>query len=185
MADYDSSLPVRSETNNSTSDVQVSIADGATATDLWDIGSDGRGEVNILDTDGDELVVNPDGSINTNVISTTVGTDVHDYATSAAVAVDTPTDVVSYTVTTAKTLLLKSVQASSSGKAKVEVKAGTPASEATVAVFFISTSSGYGELTFPQPIEVAGDDNVLVTITNIENAQAQDLYAYINGVELP
>ena len=185
MADYDSSLPVRTELNNSTSDAQVSIADGATATDLWDIGSDGRGEVNILDSEGDELVVNSDGSINVNQISTQVGTDVHEYGTSAAVAIDTPTNVVDYTVTTAKILLLKSVQATGSGKCKVEVKAGTPASEDTVAVFFVSTASGYGELTFPQPIEVAGDDKVLVTVTNIENAQAQDLYAYINGVELP
>jgi len=185
MADYDSSLPVRSELNNSTSDIQTSISDGATNTQLWEIDSTSRGSVNVNDADGDELAVNPDGSINVNQVSTTVGTDVHEYATSAAVAVDTPTDVVSYTVTTAKTLLLKSVQASASGKAKVEVKAGTPASEATVAVFFISTASGYGVLEFPQPIEVAGDDNVLVTMTNTENAQAQDLYAYINGVELP
>ncbi|MCK5295263.1 MAG: hypothetical protein KAJ75_00105 [Alphaproteobacteria bacterium] len=181
MADYDSSLPVRTENDG---DVVAKIGDGATPADQWAIGSDGRGEVNVKDTDGDELAVNPDGSINVNQVSTTVGTDVHEYATSAAVAVDTPTDVVDYTVTTAKTLLLKSVQATGSGKCKVEVKAGTPASEATVAVFFVSTANGFGELTFPQPIEVVGDDKVLVTVTNIENAQAQDLYAYINGVEI-
>jgi hypothetical protein len=182
MSDYDSSLPIRTETE--TGDVVSKIVDTA-GTNQLEIDSTNRASVNINDGDGDELTINPDGSINTNVISTTVGTDVHEYATSAAVAIDTPTDVVSYTVTTAKTLLLKSVQAASSGKSKVEVKTGTPAAEDTVAVFFLSTSNGAKDFIFPQPIEVAGDDNVLVTMTNTENAQAQDLYAYINGVELP
>jgi len=181
MADYDSSLPVRTESDG---DVVVKVGDGTTPAQQWEVLADGRGSVNV--TDGtDDLVVNPDGSINVNQVSTTVGTDVHEYATSAAVAIDTPTDVVDYTVTTAKTLLLKSVQAAASGKCKIEVKAGTPASEATVAVFFLSTAMGSQDFIFPQPIEVVGDDKVLVTMTNIENAQPQDLYAYINGVELP
>jgi hypothetical protein len=180
MADYDSSLPVRTENDG---DAVVNIID-PTNTNKWDIDSGNRGVVKIQDGDGDNLQVNTDGSINVNQVSATVGTDVHEYATSASVAVDTPTNVVDYTVTTAKTLLLKSIQAAGSGKTKVELKTGTSGSETTKAVFFISTASGYGELTFPQPIEVAGDDKVLVVMTNIENAQAQDLYAYINGVEI-
>jgi len=83
MADYDSSLPVRTELNNSSSDGQFSIADGTTATQLWNIDANGVGQVNlndgtnslVINSDGtigigdgtEQLLVNTDGSISTQI----------------------------------------------------------------------------------------------------------------------
>jgi hypothetical protein len=238
MADYDSSLPVRTETdgdvvakivdgggtsvwqidaNNvgqvnlndgtntlalgSNGEITTIVTDGTDTLDIdtngfvttkitdntgsyiWQVDTSGRGLVTIEDTGGNELDVNTDGSINVNVVQSTVGDEIHVYNTSAGVAPAGVSTVITYTVTTGKTLLLKSVEASASGKAKVEVLAGTPSSETTRAVFFISTSNGFGQIDFPQPIEVAAADNVLVTMTNRDN-QSQDLYAFINGSEV-
>lgn len=218
MADFASSLPTRTEINNSTSDMQISIADGTTNTQLWEIDANGVGQVNLTDgtndlvinsdgtigvgdgteqllintdgsistqlTDGtDALNINSDGSLNVVVSNSTAGDEIHEYATSATVAAGNTVTVITYTVTALKTLLLKTVEAAASGKAKVVVLAGTPSSETVRAVFFISTASGFGQIHFDQPIEVAAGDNVLVTMTNNDN-QSQDLYAFINGSEV-
>jgi len=226
MADYDSSLPVRSEVNNSTSDLQISIADGTVNSQLWNIDTNGIGQVNlndgttaltiqtggnlgnviydstganswginsggagpvvIQDTDvtPDIMAVNDDGSINVNVVTSTAGDQIHKYDTVVGAAASaTPVVVLTYTVTTAKTLLLQYVHASASGKAKVIVKAGTPSSETIRAVFFVSTANGFGFAEFPNRIEVIAGDNVLVAMANIDKG-SQDLYAYINGVEV-
>lgn len=178
MADYDSSLPVRTEADG---DVVSRIVD-TNGTNQLVVDGDGRAGVKVGNGSYD-LAVNTDGSINVNQISVTVGTEVHEYDTSAGVAPATPTTVVSYTVTTGKTLLLKGVQGASSGKAKVELKTGTPASETAKAVGFVSTASGEVQWHFDQPIEVIGDDNVIVVITNTDK-QNTDLYGWINGVEI-
>jgi hypothetical protein len=157
------------------------IYDGA-GTNSWVVDGNGIGQVNLSDGT-DTLDINTDGSLNVNVVQSTVGDDIHVYNTSAAVAPAGVSTVITYTVSTGKTLLLKSVEASGSGKAKVEVLAGTPSSETVRAVFFISTSNGFGQIVFPQPIEVIAADNVLVTMTNRDN-QSQDLYAFINGSEV-
>jgi hypothetical protein len=224
MADYNSSLPVRTEADG---DLGARIV-GATPANVWVIDASGIGQVNLNDgtnalainaaggigvtlatgsevkiTDGtdtlaitsagsitslisdgtDTLAVNTDGSLNVNVVTSTAGDQVHSYATSASLAAGATATVVSYTVTTAKTLLLALAHASASGKAKVEVLSGVSGSETVKAVFFISTSNGFGTAEFPNRIEVAAGDKVLVKMTNRDN-QSQDVYAYINGVEV-
>jgi len=181
MADYDSSLPVRTENDG---DVVAKIGDGTTPANQWEIVSTKEGVVTVRESaSGNELVVNTDGSINANIVTTQIGDDVHIYDTAVAGVPSTPVTVISYTVTTGKTLALKAISVASSGKSKFELLAGTPTSETVRAVGFISTASGIVEVVFPQPIEIAGDDNVLVVITNIDKAN-QDLYAFINGVEV-
>jgi len=118
------------------------------------------------------------------VVTTNAGDQIHVYDTVVGAAASaTPVNVLTYTVTTAKSLLLQYVHASASGKAKVIVKAGTPSSETVRAVFFISTANGFGFAEFPNKIEVVAGDNVLVDMANIDKG-SQDLYAYINGVEV-
>jgi hypothetical protein len=196
MADFDSSLPVRTEVDG---DVGSRIV-GTTITNVAEVNSndellvhdadtltalgDGSTIVQVIDANSDALDVNTDGSINVNVVNTTAGDQIHVYDTEAAVVASaTPVDVLTYSVTTGKTFLLKYVHASASGKAKVIVKTGTPASETEKAVFFISTANGFGFAEFPNPIEVVADDNVLIEMANLDKT-AQDLYAYINGVEV-
>jgi hypothetical protein len=216
MADYDSSLPVRTE---NPADVAATIVD-STGANNWAIDGNNIGQVNLNDgtnalvigangeitsivsdgtntividasgnlstiiTDGTStLDINTDGSINVNVVESTVGDQRHVYNTATGVAPNTPTTVVTTAVTTAKTFILKAVGVASSGKAKFELKAGTPSSETVRAVLYLNTAAGFGEFTFPSAIEVVAGDNILVTGTNLDKAN-QDLYAWINGTEV-
>lgn len=107
---------------------------------------------------------------------------VNSYGTSSAVAA-AGTSNHDYTVTAGKTLLLKSVSGSASGKMKVEIiydPAGTPA---TQAVFFLSTANPTFQFNFPQPFEAAATKVVRVARTNLESS-AMDVYSVINGVEV-
>lgn len=160
---------------------EIQITDGV---ETWLIDSNGAGLVSIQDSSGDQLDINTDGSINVNVVNAVVTGEIHEFGTSAAVASGSSSSVVDYIVSAGKTLLLSSFQASSSGKAKVELKAGTDGSETVRAVAFISTANGMVEMTLPNPIEVAAADSVLVVVTNNEPGQAVDLYGYINGREV-
>ena len=247
MADYDSSLPIRTETDG---DAVVKVA-GSTIANIWDIDANGIGQVNLNDgtnslvisasggiaisipagekiiitdgtddlginadgsinvdgsvqiddgtdtlaintdgsinsiiTDGtDTLDINTDGSINVNVVQSVQGDEVHVYGTTSGGVPGTANTVVDYTVTALKTLLLKGYYAACSGKFKYELQAGTAASETTRHTGFGSTSSGDKWIEFPQPIEVAAGDKVLVVVTNNDKANA-DVYAAINGFEI-
>jgi hypothetical protein len=205
MADYDSSLPIRTEAN---ADVVASISD-STGANQWVIDTNGIGMVNLSDgtntlaiagdgsisvtfpagseikiTDGtDDLAINADGSINVVVQDAVAGAEVHVFGTAAAGVPGTPNTVVDYTVTALKTLQLKAAHAGFSGKGKAELKTGPTGSETTKAVWFCSTSSGSEEVTFPQPIEVVAGDKVLLILTNRDNANA-DVYGFINGNEI-
>jgi len=179
MADYDSSLPVRTENDG---DVIAKIADGTTPAQQWEILATKEGVVTIREG-GNVLSVNPDGSINANLVQAVTATEKHIYDTASAVAVNTPTDVVDYTVTAATTFILKSWKVAASGKAKYEVKVGPTGSEVTVDVGFLSTATGTDQVTLPSPIEVVAGDKILVTMTNIDKG-AQDLYAFVNGNEV-
>jgi hypothetical protein len=201
MADYDSSLPVRTETKG---DVAVKVVDYA-GTNEWAIDSNHIGQVNLNDgtnalvigangeikalisAGGNDLVVNGDGSINVNFVTALSGGEVHKYDTHSALAPNTPTTVVTYTVTAGKTMQLKAVSGCASGAFKCEVfgglTAGTPPTATPLAVFFGSTAGGTVELTFPQPIEIPATQTVTLKFTN-RDKQNMDVYGFINGVEV-
>jgi len=202
MADYDSSLPVRTETDG---DIGARIVDSTNAY-VWSIDSNGIGKVNLSDgtteltinategsiisriSDGTEqLAINTDGSINVVVASTVSGGEVQKYDTTVGLAPNTPTVVVTYTVTAGKTFRLMAVQGAASGAFKCEVFgqtiAGTPPTSAPLAVFFGSTAGGSVELTFPQPVEVPATQTVTLKFTN-RDKQNMDVYGFINGVEV-
>lgn len=110
--------------------------------------------------------------------------EVHDYNT-ASVVVKDGIDNHDYTVNAAKTLLLWSVIASSSGAGKYEVQVGPVASLATKAVKFGSQSNSNVVFTFDPPIEVpdTATGTVRVIRRNDDN-QSLDMYSTIIGNEV-
>ena len=106
---------------------------------------------------------------------------VHSYNTSATIA-NASTGTISYTVTTAKTLYLKGVMASSSG-GPCKVVVDTGAGPTVLAVGFYAASSPFLSIPFYQPPAIAGDEVVRIKITNSAGS-AQDVYGAIMGHEL-
>lgn len=198
MADYNSSLPVRTETDgdvvskligkasgniqevNASDEGLVHDQDAIDAVDAVTTALTDESQVTqIVDDNGDKIEVNDDGSINVNVVDTQVGDQKHIFDTTPSIAPNTPTDVIDYTVTALKTFLLKEAFATASGKIKVEVECAG----AIVAVGFNSTSNPNVVFNFPSPVEVVAGDVIKVIVTNKDNSSS-DLYAFINGTEV-
>lgn len=198
MADYNSSLPIRTEADgdavvkivgkasgevaevNASDELLVKDQDAQDAVDAVATALvDGTQKSQTVDADGDVMAVNDDGSINVNVVDTQVGDQKHIFDTAPTIAPNTPTDVIDYTVTALKTFLLKEAQASASGKIKVEIECGG----VLVAVGFNSTSNPNVVFNFPSPVEVVAGDAIKVIVTNKDNSSS-DLYAFINGTEV-
>jgi hypothetical protein len=192
MADYNSSLPVRTEAD---ADIVAALGDGTTRVavttnnelsvydaEVADNQTDGSQKTQIVDGDNSEVMtVNPDGSINVVLVEEAASAgEVHVYGTAVASAPETPQTIVDYIVPVDKTLRIRAIQGACSGKAKVELKTGTDGSETTKAVGFLSTSSGFAEIVFPQPIEVVAGDSVLLIVTNNDKQNA-DVYGFVNG----
>lgn len=106
------------------------------------------------------------------------GAEVHDYQTSASVAVDASVD---HTYTVSGTALkLQQIVASASGYAMIEILTGAAGMETPLAKFFNSTAQPNIDWTLRSPFEVAVGNNVIVRITNKEN-QPQDVYSTAIG----
>lgn len=72
------------------------------------------GNVTIQDDDGDELAINPDGSINVNILPSTSNTNlvVNTFGTASAVISGSTTSIVTYTVPSNKKSILQRIVAS-------------------------------------------------------------------------
>ena len=113
------------------------------------------------------------------------GDDIVDFNTSAAVAGGASSNH-DYTVSGGKTLLFNQVEASGSGKIKVEIQVETGVGSntfVTKAVQFNSTSAPNTSIKFGPPISVAAGVRVRVIRTNRDN-QAQDVYSTLMGQEV-
>lgn len=113
------------------------------------------------------------------------GSEINDYATSAAVAAAASTNH-DYTVTALKTLLLSQIEASASGKMKIEVQVETGVASGVFTSKFVqfnSTANPNMSVHLASPISVAAGVRVRVIETNKDN-QAQDLYSTISGQEV-
>ena len=114
-----------------------------------------------------------------------MGDEINNFLLSAAVAAGASANH-DYTVTAGKTLLLKQVWASASGKMKIEVQIETGAGTNvfnTRFVGFNSTANPNIEIPVKSVISVAAGVRVRVIRTNKDN-QAQDLYSTISGNEI-
>jgi hypothetical protein len=121
----------------------------------------------------DFLAVNADGSINVRVSNSTPGTSINDYNTVASVAAGASS---THTYTSTGNFYLEQIEASGSGKLKIEVQVNG----ATRFVQFNSTSSPNMSITLQQPILATTGQTVTVIRTNRDN-QAQDVYSTIAG----
>lgn len=114
-----------------------------------------------------------------------LGTSVDDYLTSASVAGGAAVNH-DYTVTALKTLLLKQIEATGSGKAKIEVRIETGVATGVFTTKFVqfnSTSTPNMSINLQDPISVAAGVRVRVVRTN-RDLTSQDLYSTICGQEI-
>lgn len=141
----------------------------------------------MLLTDGvDTVAVNTDGSINVVIADATPGTPINNYNTAAAVAGGASSNH-DYTVTALKTFYFNQVEASASGKMKIEVQIETAVASGvfnTRWVQFNSTAETNMVIHIDNPIAVAAGVRVRIIRTNRDN-QSQDVYSTISGYELP
>jgi hypothetical protein len=114
-----------------------------------------------------------------------VGTEVGAYNTAAAIAAAATSNHV-YTVTAGKTLLLKQIEATASGKAKIEVQVETGVATGVYTTKFVqfnSTANPNMSIHLESPISVAAGVRVQIIRTN-KDQQAQDLYSTLLGQEV-
>lgn len=114
-----------------------------------------------------------------------VGAEVASYNTAAAIAAAATSNHV-YTVTAGKTLLLKQIEATASGKAKIEVQVETGVATGVYTTKFVqfnSTATPNMSIHIESPISVAAGVRVQIIRTNKDN-QAQDLYSTVLGQEV-
>lgn len=105
-------------------------------------------------------------------------TEVLDFKQASAVAANA-SDTHTYTVTAGKSLKLAKIQATASGKIKVEIKFGATLK----VVLFNSTAETNVEYEFKAPEAHAAGTTINVVITNLDKA-AMDLYSTVEGYEL-
>lgn len=112
------------------------------------------------------------------------GTAINDFNHAVAVAA-AGTSNHDYTVTAGKTLLLSQIDASASGKMKIEVEIETGVATNVFTSKFVqfnSTANPNMQVSIPDAISVAAGVRVRVVRTNNDN-QSQDLYSTISGQE--
>ncbi len=113
------------------------------------------------------------------------GTEVHDYATSAALAAGATANH-DYTITALKTFKLRQVWAAASGKLKITVQTSPDGSAFTTKwVGFNSTANPNIELTLPvaAPLSDSGTGSKIRVILQNNDNQAMDVYSTISGIE--
>lgn len=113
------------------------------------------------------------------------GDEINDYNTASAVA-SAATSNHDYTVTALKTFLLSQIEASGSGKLKIEVQVESGVGTNTFVTKFVqfnSTAEPNMHIELSQKITVAAGVRVRVARTNKDN-QAQDVYSTISGSEI-
>lgn len=163
---------------------QVYLAGGeakVSVTQPLPAGTNSIGKVDIQNASGEFTNVNP---LPVSVVSAIAGAYVNKYNTTASVAANASSNH-DYAITATKTLSLKKVWASSSGKLKAEVQTSPDGTTFTSYwVGFNSTANpsidiDLGEVT----IQTTGTGSkVRVILTNRDN-QAEDVYSTISGVE--
>lgn len=156
----------------------VNIQDGGNSITVDAVDLDMRNlsasQDNVAISDGtDSLAINTDGSINVRVLDNTPGTSITDYNTVANVAGGATS---THTYTSIGNFYLTQVEASGSGKLKIEIQVNS----LTRFVQFNSPANPNMSVVLSQPILVTSGQTVTVIRTNREN-QSQDVYSSISG----
>ncbi len=205
MADYESSLPTRTE---NAGDVDVNISDAVTPSQKLVVEADGsinavvsatdldirdlssvQDSIEVLQATHDNLNMNAnlqvgnadvDAANPVHVVMTSdlAGDEVCDYNTSAAVAKNASVNH-DYAVTALKTFLGEQAWVSGSGK----LKAALLVNGVVKFVGFNSTSTPNIEIPLGKILKGAAAEVIRMTITNRDN-QTQDVYSTLTGLEV-
>lgn len=180
MADYDSSLPIRTE---AAGDVDIFLSDATVPAQKLQINADGSAEVNQkkLDSATDSVKVflndelgdpySPSNPLSVEFFENNM--EAFDHSRGVAIAKNATH---THTLAAPAGFKLKDVYVSGSGKMRAELKIGLD----IVAVGFNSTSNPQVSWNFQKGLN-ASSVNVEVVIENLDN-QAQDLYSTIVGI---
>jgi len=143
-------------------------------------------DVSLHDQNGDAFT--PGNPLSVSVVDNVAGLDVMDYNDNAGVDIAAGASINhDYTVTAAKTLILKQVQGSASSRARFELQIETGVATAvftTKAVFFVSEATHNFSETFANPIDIAAGIKVRVVKENRDDDDGQVIYSYISGIEV-
>lgn len=113
------------------------------------------------------------------------GDEVNNYSVAVAIAANA-TSIHSYTVTAGKTLKLTQIEASASGKMKIEVQVETGVATGVYTTRFVqfnSTATPNMAIDLKAPISVNAGVRVQIIRTNRDNT-AQDMYSTVSGNEV-
>ena len=193
MADFDSSLPVRTE---AAGDVDVNISDAVTPSQKLVVNADGSINTVTTATDLDirDLTAASDSvsahlkddtgaaysltnPLPVEMVSDSSGDEVCDYNTTASVAKNATTDH-DYTVTAGKTFIGEEAFISASGKIKVELLING----VTKFVGFNSTANPNIRIPLDRMPKANAAEVIRMTITNRDSAQ--DVYSTLTGLEV-
>lgn len=143
----------------------VHLTDGTTELDVAVDGSAAKTNgIQILGTDGvNAQVLKTDSNGQLYVLTDGSPDDAVTYGTASLVK-----DTAATIVTKAGAANVAKVMASGSGLFKCEVKYGTTGSEAVIAVLINSTANPNVELEFPNGLQVAAGESMLLSCTNLE-----------------
>lgn len=161
--------------------VQVGGSDGTNLQAL-SVDLNGKLKVNLFDENG--LPFSASNALPVSIATAVLGTAVNDYKNATSVAA-AGVDNHDYTVTALNTLTLSSVNASASGKAKMDIQVETGIATGIFTTYFTqfnSTAETNMEIVLTDSIQVGPGIRVRVVMTNRDN-QAQDLYSTISGTE--
>lgn len=182
MADIDSSLPVKTESDVDEK-LQSKIVDYTTPSQGMEVDSDGDAHVKAKLRDDTGAAFGTEA----NPVFTSPGDDpgdkIIDYQSTVSVAKNSTTNH-DYTVTAAKTFKALHLVVSASGEFKFELQledspsAGTYTTKYTG---FAQASSPYIQLSLDKIIEQVATAKVRVAITNRDNQQ--DIYSTLVGIE--
>lgn len=179
MADYNSSLPVRSEADIDER-LQSKIVDFTDPTKGMEVDADNDAHVKakLRDDAGSAF------GIESNPVFVTVtdnpNAEVHEHDIASAIAKDA---IGSHSYSPTGNVKINRLMLSASGKARFEIKFGPTASEVSKYVFFNSTANPNVMIDLKAPITLAATDTLIIEKKNLDN-QAQDLYSTINGDEI-
>lgn len=163
----------------------VNIKDGA-GNALTSTAAGGTRPLDVALRDSTGTVYSATNPLPVSVSIDSIGTEISNYNTAATIATSATSNH-DYTVTAAKTLLLNQIEASSSGKMKIEVQVETGAATGVFTSKFVqfnSTANPNMTIKLTSPISVVAGAKVRIIRTNRDSA-SQDLYSTIIGNEVP
>ena len=179
MSDFDSSLPIRTESNG---DIATKLVDGINPLLEAEVDAlkDLHTRAKLADGSGNDFGTIPN-PINVAITNNVLGDGIVDKNEAIDLASDASATH-AYSISAAKTGRLLAIHVSGSGKLKVEVKYGPTGLTISKYIDFNSTSNPKIEWVIRSEVLLNATDDIEVIVTNRDN-QAQSIYSTIELTE--